>query len=466
MERWWRRRKADPRGLPGPGRLRSRCRAAAPGAAVHPGRRPRRRGHAAPARASADLHGGPELRPGRRPGGAGLARAARNCRRPVRPGRARHVPRSGSARGIPGARPEAGRRNVRAYVRDLQEVLVRTLAAFGVSALGGEERERIGVWVGHRKIASIGIHLRRWVTTHGFALNVSTELDDFAGILSCGFDPGVMTSIEDLTGRRHSLAEVAACCAETFADVFERGWSRSSQLGFENTRGRGRVGRRVVTRMDELVPIGAPPAAAGAARLPRPDWLRIPAVDAGVISPRAPAGGGFEPEHGVRRGALPEHLRVLGPARYRTFMILGDTCTRRCGFCAVHTGRPAPGVDPDEPARVGKAAATMGLRHVVVTSVDRDDLPDGGAGPLRGHHPGDPGAGARQRGRGADAGLSGRRGRPRHRPRGAAGGLLPQHGDGAPALPSGAAPAAATSAASTCCAKRRPAARVEAMAAG
>ncbi len=113
--------------------------------------------------------------------------------------------------------------NVRAYVRDLQDVLVRTLAAFGVRAVGGEERERIGVWVGHRKIASIGIHLRRWVTTHGFALNVSTALDDFAGILSCGFDAGVMTSIEDLTGRRHDLAEVGARCAEVFAEVFERG---------------------------------------------------------------------------------------------------------------------------------------------------------------------------------------------------------------------------------------------------
>ena len=114
------------------------------------------------------------------------------------------------------------RRDVRAYVRDLQEVLVRTLADFGVEALGGEERERIGVWVGRRKIASIGIHLRRWVTTHGFALNVSTDLDDFAGILSCGFDAGVMTSIEELTGRRHSLTEVAACCGENFAQVFER----------------------------------------------------------------------------------------------------------------------------------------------------------------------------------------------------------------------------------------------------
>lgn len=113
-------------------------------------------------------------------------------------------------------------RNVRGYVRDLQEVLVRTLAAFGVAAAGGEERERIGVWVGRGKIASIGIHLRRWVTTHGFALNVCTDLDDFAGILSCGFDAGVMTSIEELTGRRPGLEDVAGCCAENFAHVFER----------------------------------------------------------------------------------------------------------------------------------------------------------------------------------------------------------------------------------------------------
>ncbi len=132
--------------------------------------------------------------------------------------------------------------------------------------------------------------------------------------------------------------------------------------------------------MDELVPIGAPPAAAGAARLPRPDWLRIR-----LSTP--------ESYHRVRRlvdglnlntvceeARCPNIYECWGQHGTATFMILGDTCTRRCGFCAVHTGRPAAGVDADEPARVGKAAATMGLRHVVVTSVDRDDLPDGGAG--------------------------------------------------------------------------------------
>ena len=63
-----------------------------------------------------------------------------------------------------------------------------------------------------------------------------------------------------------------------------------------------------------------------------------------------------------------------------TFMILGDVCTRRCGFCAVTSGRPEPGVDPLEPEHVAEAVAVMGLRHAVITSVDRDDLPDGGAG--------------------------------------------------------------------------------------
>lgn len=62
-----------------------------------------------------------------------------------------------------------------------------------------------------------------------------------------------------------------------------------------------------------------------------------------------------------------------------TFMILGDVCTRRCRFCSVRSGRPARGVDPGEPARVADAVARLGLRYAVITSVDRDDLPDGGA---------------------------------------------------------------------------------------
>src|SRR5262245_6164477 len=64
--------------------------------------------------------------------------------------------------------------------------------------------------------------------------------------------------------------------------------------------------------------------------------------------------------------------------RTATFMIMGDTCTRPCGFCSVHKGEPQA-LELDEPARVAEAAARLGLRHVVITSVTRDDLPDGGA---------------------------------------------------------------------------------------
>src|SRR6195952_5725847 len=68
------------------------------------------------------------------------------------------------------------RRDIRRYVRDIEEVLIRTLADYGVTGRPGEEAAFIGVWAGDEKIASIGVHLSRWITTHGFALNVATDL--------------------------------------------------------------------------------------------------------------------------------------------------------------------------------------------------------------------------------------------------------------------------------------------------
>lgn len=113
------------------------------------------------------------------------------------------------------------RRDIRRYVRDLQEVLVRTLADFAVAAAGGEG-ERIGVWVGPRKIASIGVHLSRWRTTHGFALNVAPELALFGGIVACGMPEIEMTSIAHETGVSPTLEEVAARVREHFGAVFAR----------------------------------------------------------------------------------------------------------------------------------------------------------------------------------------------------------------------------------------------------
>ena len=114
------------------------------------------------------------------------------------------------------------RRDIRRYVADLETVLVRTLASLGVEARGRTRQPWTGVWVGEQKIASIGVHLSRWVTTHGFALNISTDLSYFRDIVPCGLQDVEMTSVERLTGNRPALQEVASICALAFGDVFGR----------------------------------------------------------------------------------------------------------------------------------------------------------------------------------------------------------------------------------------------------
>lgn len=110
----------------------------------------------------------------------------------------------------------------------------------------------------------------------------------------------------------------------------------------------------------------------------RPDWLKV----------RIPSGENYFELKGLMRGlelhTVCESARCPNIAecwqhRTATFMILGELCTRRCGFCAVPKGRPAGQVDWAEPERVAEAAETMGLKYIVVTSVDRDDLKDGGS---------------------------------------------------------------------------------------
>jgi len=114
------------------------------------------------------------------------------------------------------------RRDLRRYVRDLLEVLVRVLTEVGLSALSRSHGPEIGVWVEGKKIASLGVHVSRWITTHGFALNVDTDLDYFSAIVPCGLQGVEMTSIAELTGRVYSLAELADLCARHLAEVFQR----------------------------------------------------------------------------------------------------------------------------------------------------------------------------------------------------------------------------------------------------
>ncbi|MFY9624447.1 MAG: lipoyl synthase, partial [Rhodoplanes sp.] len=111
---------------------------------------------------------------------------------------------------------------------------------------------------------------------------------------------------------------------------------------------------------------------------PKPTWIRV----------KAPVSRGYGETYGiVRANGLHTVCEEAGcpnigecwEKKHATFMIMGDVCTRACAFCNVKTGLPGP-LDPAEPERVAVASAKLGLAHVVVTSVDRDDLDDGGAG--------------------------------------------------------------------------------------
>ncbi len=124
------------------------------------------------------------------------------------------------------------------------------------------------------------------------------------------------------------------------------------------------------------LPGGAGPAEPGPGR--KPDWLKKRLPDAAAL--RSMEGllrrRGL---HTVCESALCPNLGECFGRGTATFLIMGDVCTRECGFCGVTSSAPAP-LDPDEPAQVADAVARLGLRHAVVTSVTRDDLPDGGAG--------------------------------------------------------------------------------------
>jgi lipoic acid synthetase len=276
--------------------------------------------------------------------------------------------------------------DVGAYLRTMEAAIIAALEEEGIAA---SLRERLtGVWVGERKLASIGVHISRGVTTHGFAINVSNDLQPFSWVVPCGLEGVQMTSITRETGRPDPLLRFRRRIAHRFAEAFARGQRLVSaqHLGIapavdpsRNTHARARApaptrsranpGGMDVRRVlgDNVRPL----------RERKPPWFKV----------RAPGGPRYrelhrlissENLHTVCQEAACPNVGECWERGTATFMILGDTCTRRCGFCNVKTGKPTWN-DPLEPARVARSVARMGLRHAVITSVDRDDLPDLGA---------------------------------------------------------------------------------------
>jgi lipoyl(octanoyl) transferase len=112
------------------------------------------------------------------------------------------------------------RRDVHRYVRDLEEVLIQVAASFGIAA--GRQPGLTGAWVGNEKLAAIGVRISRWVTSHGFALNVATDLRHFDLIVPCGIRDKGVTSLERLLDRPVAMAEVESATVAAFAAVFTR----------------------------------------------------------------------------------------------------------------------------------------------------------------------------------------------------------------------------------------------------
>ncbi len=122
--------------------------------------------------------------------------------------------------GYPILKLDGFEQDIRNYLSRLEEVLIDTVAEFGLKAEHSERQT--GVWVGEKKLASIGVAIKSWVTYHGFALNVNTDLSYFGKIRPCGLESSTLTSMKSIIGRQVEMAKVKAKVKRHFARVFQR----------------------------------------------------------------------------------------------------------------------------------------------------------------------------------------------------------------------------------------------------
>jgi lipoic acid synthetase len=226
-------------------------------------------------------------------------------------------------------------------LRTLQDSLARVLRTYGLNP--EFKTGQPGLWLHSAKVASIGIAVRRWVTYHGVALNVNIDPRGFDWIVPCGHPNEKITSMQRELGYAVDMSEVKTAFTDAFCTLF----------GYAQKRSGDRRGSK------------------------HPVWLKRAAPDPFALDRMEEKLHRWE----VSTVCQSAHCPNLGECFARgtaTFMILGTRCTRCCRFCAVDKASPEK-VDPQEPERVARMAQELGLRYVVVTSVTRDDLPDGGA---------------------------------------------------------------------------------------
>ncbi len=262
-------------------------------------------------------------------------------------------------------------KDVHLFLRRLEAVTIAAVKSFGLEAT--TKLGFTGVWISSangelKKFSSIGIGVRRWISYHGMAINLTNDLGPFRAISPCGQDGAVMTSIAEICAERG----IRPPSMNGLKTAFLAALREEFKFVSEHSEPELAIG---------LAEGGAnPDGSTVVKREPRPPWLRV----------RAPGSPQFlETQEIVRKLKL---VTVCEEARCpnmgecwshhtATFMIMGEQCTRRCSFCSVKDGTldSLNPLDPLEPHRVGMAVKELGLEHVVITSVNRDDLPDMGS---------------------------------------------------------------------------------------
>ena len=263
---------------------------------------------------------------------------------------------------------------VHEYVATMERAMIQMLADEKVEARSGGDLT--GVWVGERKIGSIGIHVQSRVTTHGFAINVDGDLQPFEWVrpVRDRLRADDVALPGDRAAGGHALLPQARGLpvrAGVRAEAADRlaGPAAGIVTGRVSTRSRANPGGAKVLELmgPEVRPF----------RERKPEWFKVkPPGSPKYLELKAKIEKADL--HTVCEEAACPNIGECWQSGTATFMILGDTCTRRCGFCNVKTGQPTHN-DPLEPLRVAQKVKEMELRHAVITSVDRDDLPDLGS---------------------------------------------------------------------------------------
>ena len=217
------------------------------------------------------------------------------------------------------------------YIRKLEEICIELLEQLNVKS---QRRKNFpGVWVSGRKIASIGVRVSKSVTYHGMAINIQNDLSIFENIIPCGLEEVEMTSVLNETGIRYSMDDIK----NQLSQILKR-----------------HFGRRKL-----------------------PHWLKRPLSTSTEYNSTEAILNSLEIKTICHDANCPNRGECWSRGT-ATVLILGNICTRKCKFCSVATGTPhLP--DSTEPARIAEMAHQMGIKYLVITSVNRDDLPDGGA---------------------------------------------------------------------------------------